>query len=98
MPVSLPTRSPRAQRLSLPETIRFFVLLARSRWLLRRLNAAHERVSRLGDDAVGDALLLAARSWLACHEEIEPLLGLPPPPPVAQVRAVLRRPAIEEVC
>lgn len=91
MPTALPARTvaPPARRLSWPDTVRFFYLLARSRWLLSRLNAAHERVARHGDDA---ALLRAARRWLACHEEIGRLLGLPLPLHVKQVRAALRIP------
>ena len=89
MPTALPTTPRPVRWLSWPDTVRFFYLLARARWLLSRLNAAHERVARLGDDTAGDALLLAARRWLACHEEIGRLLELPPPLHVTQVRAAL---------
>lgn len=90
MPTALPTSPRPARRLSWGETARFFFLLARFRWLLRRMNAAHEWVARVGEDVAGDALLQAARRWLACHEESAGLLELPPPPQVAQVRAILR--------
>lgn len=89
MPTALPTSPRPVRRLSLRETVRFFYLLARTRWLLRRLEAAHERVRRLGDDAAGDELLRAAHRWLHCHEEIGKLLGLPPPPHVAEVQTAL---------
>lgn len=101
MPTNLPTASPAphrpVRRLTLRETVRFFVLLAWSRWLLRRLNVAHERVRCLGDDAAGDELLRAAHRWLACHEEIGKLLNLPPPSHVMQVRAALRVPLDQPV-
>lgn len=98
MPTALPSSPRPARRLSWGETVRFFVLLARTRWLLWQLNAAHERVIRLGEDAAGDALLHAARRWLDCHEEIAGLLGLPAPTRVEQVRAVLRRTSSGEAC
>lgn len=98
MPTNLPTASPAPHRpvrhLTLRETVRFFVLLAWSRWLLRRLKAAHERVRRLGDDAAGDELLSAAYRWLDCHEKIGAMLGLPAPPQVAQVRAAIEKPRL----
>lgn len=93
MPTTLPATplAPRpVPRLSAGQTIRFFYLLARSRWLLRRLNAAHDRIEHDESDAASKALFAAAHRWLNCHEEIGGLLGLPPPPHVAQMRAVLR--------
>ena len=93
MPTTLPAASPAPRpipRLSLRQTVRFFYLLARSRWLLRRLNAAHDRIEHDKGDAASKALFAAARCWLDCHEEIGGLLGLPPPPHVEQMRAVLR--------
>lgn len=92
MPTALPTSPRRSRRLSWGETARFFVLLAQTHWLLWRLNAAHKRVARVGEDAAGDSLLHAARRWLDCHEEIGALLGLPPPPHVAQVQAIFETP------
>ncbi len=43
-----------------------------------------------GTDTAGDALLRAAECWLACHEEIGALLGVPAPPAVEEMRAVLK--------
>lgn len=93
MPTTLPAASPAPRpvpRLSLCQTVRFFYLLARSRWLLRRLNAAHDRIEHDKSDAASQALFAAAHRWLDCHEEIGGLLGRQPPPHVAQMRAVLR--------
>lgn len=89
MPTALPSRPPPARRLSLLETVRFFGLLARVRWLDSRLHAAHRRVDRLGLDAAGAELLRLARRWLDIHRQIGALLGIPEPPHVAQVRATL---------
>ncbi len=93
MPTTLPAvpLAPRpVPRLSAGQTVRFFYLLARSRWLLRRLNAAHARRDREGTDTASRTLFEAAHRWLDCHEEIGGMLGLPPPPHVVQMRAVLR--------
>lgn len=89
MPTDFPASPYPARRLSLPDTVRFFILLAKSHWLHRRLDAAHRRVGRFGTDVAGDGLLLAAERWLACHEEIADLLGQPVPSQVARVRAAL---------
>lgn len=92
MPTTLPTVAAPARpvpRLTFRQTVLFFVLLGRTRWLLWRLNAAHARVRRLDTPKAGAALLAAAHRWLDCHERIAALLDLPPPPHVAQVRAVL---------
>ena len=68
MPTTLPAvtvTAPRpAPRLTARQTVRFFYLLARSRWLLRRLNAAHDRLDREGTDAASKALFAAAHRWL----------------------------------
>ena len=93
MPTALPFRLPRVRRLSLPETVRFLVLIVCVRWLDRRLHAAHRRVDRLGLDAAGDELLRLARRWLDIHQQIGALLGIPEPPHIEQVRTTLRRPS-----
>jgi hypothetical protein len=90
MPTTLPPRTIPAPTLTLGQTVRFFWLLGRSRWLHHRLEAAHRHLDRAKTDAAGDALLRAAERWLACHEEIGVLLNLPVPPHVEEVRAVLR--------
>lgn len=90
MPTALPIPE---RRLSWAETVRFLGLVARVRWLDRRLHTAHARVDRLGLDVGGDHLLRLARRWLACHEAIGGLLGMPEPPHVAQVRIALGRPS-----
>lgn len=92
MPTALPFRPVRVRRLSWPETIRFLRLVAHLRWLDRRLHAAHARVDRLGLDMGGAALLRLAHRWLATHEAVAALLGIPEPPQVTQVRIALRRP------
>lgn len=89
MPTLLPTRPAPERRLSPLETIRFLGLIVRVRWLDRRLHAAHRRVDRLGLDAAGDELLRLAQRWLATHQQIGILLGVPERPHVAQVRATL---------
>lgn len=64
MPTVLPSRSAIAvatQRLSWRETARFLILLARVRWLNRRLAIVHDRSERLGLDAAGLDLLLTLR-------------------------------------
>lgn len=92
MPTALPTRPAPERRLSWPQTIRFLGLVARLRWLDRRLHAAHRRVDRLGPDLAGDELLRLTRRWLAAHGAVAALLGRPEPPQVSQVRIALRIP------
>ena len=93
MPTALPTRTETAtaaQRLSWPDTARFLILLARVRWLNRRLEAAHRRVKRYGLDVAGLDLVITARRWLDTHEAIADLLGLPESLEAAKVRATLQ--------
>lgn len=94
MPTTLPTAALArpVPRLTEWQTARFFYLLARTRWLYWRMNAAHARATSLGPPEAGAAFLAAAHRWLDCHERIAALLDLPPPPHVAQVRAVLHVP------
>ncbi len=92
MPTLLPIREPQARALSWPETVRFFVLLARVRWLDWRLHAAGRRTRRDSSDKAGDRLLALARRWLAVHAVIGALLGIPEPPHVAIVRVTLQPP------
>ncbi len=68
------------------------MLIARVRWLYRRMMAADRRVHRLGMDRAGLELLAIARRWLRCHEKIAALLRQPVPPELRQVRAALRPP------
>ena len=92
MPTALPIRSRHAaavQRLSWPNTARFLILLARVRWLNQRLEAGHRRVARYGLNVGGPDLIAAARRWLAVHEAIAVLLGVPELPEAAKVRASL---------
>ena len=92
MPTALPFRLPPVRRLTLPETVRFLVLIVRVRWLDRRLHAAHRRVDCLGLDAAGDELLRLARRWLDLHQQIGAMLGISELPHVAIVRATLQPP------
>ena len=96
MPTALPTRTEiaaAAQRLSWPDTARFLILLARVRWLNRRLEAAHRRVERYGLDVAGLDLVITARRWLDAQEAVSDLLRLPAPPEAAKVRATLQAPS-----
>ena len=100
MPTALPKRpeiAVAAQRLSWRDTIRFVILLARVRWLNRRLEAAHRRVECHGLDIAEPDLVIAARRWLDLHEAIARLLGIPEPLHVAQVRATIGPPHISGV-
>ena len=93
MPTALPSRSgvaAAAKRLSWPDTARFLILLVRVRRLNRRLEIGRRRVERDGLDVAGPDLLLTSRRWLATHEAIAGLLGVPEQPHVAQVRATLQ--------
>ncbi|MGH1592394.1 hypothetical protein ACRBEV_33285 (plasmid) [Methylobacterium phyllosphaerae] len=92
MPTMLPRRAGPERRLSWPETVRFFCLIARVRWLDRRLHATYRQVDRLGFDVAGAQLLDVAYRWLVVHQRIGALLGLPEPSHVAQVRAMLLKP------
>ena len=88
MPITLPILN---RRLTWPQTLQFFALLARVRWLDRRMYASHRLVDRLGEDVAGDELLKLAHRWLATHEAIGDLIGCPEPP---QVRVILKIPLI----
>lgn len=90
MPTTLPMRPTPAPTLTLGQAVRFFWLLGRARWLYRRLESAQRQMDQDGTDTAGDALLRAAECWLACHEEIGALLGVPAPPAVEEMRAVLK--------
>jgi hypothetical protein len=92
MPTILPRRTGPERRLSWAETIWFFCLIARVRWLDRRLHAACRDLDRLGLDVAGAQLLDIAYRWLAVHQRIGALLGLPEPSHVARVRAMLLKP------
>lgn len=92
MPMTIRTPSPTAaavERLPWSKMAGFLVLLARVRWLNRRLHAAHQRVNRNGLDGGGADLVLIVGRWLAAHRAISALLGCPEPTHVAQVRARL---------
>ncbi|MBE7203715.1 MAG: hypothetical protein INR70_38790, partial [Parafilimonas terrae] len=90
MPTSLPTRSARAQRLSLPETARLLFLVARVRFLDLRLSGLYSPAERRGRDPHGPTLLRLIRRWLAVHESIGSLLPwVPEPPHVQEVRTLL---------
>ena len=80
------------ERLSWLDTARFKLLLLRVRRLNRRMEAANQRVDRYGFDIAGTELALTMQRWLACHEAIGALLGVPEPPHVTQVRVTLQRP------
>ena len=93
MPTALPISSrlvAAVQRLSWLKTARLVGLLLRVRWLNRRLEAAHRRLERDGLDAASPALLLTVRRWMEAHEAMSALLGMPEPPQVEQVRAMMR--------
>ena len=93
MPTVLPDRpkaAAAAQRLSWPDTVRLLILLARVRWLNRRLDTARRQVAHHGLDVAGPDLVIVARRWLMMHEAIATLLRIPEPPEVAKVRATLR--------
>lgn len=93
MPTALPPRpgvAAAAQRLSWPDTARLLILLARVRWLNRRLKVARRRVVRDGLNVAGPTLIITAQRWLAVHETIAALLGIPEPPEVMRVRATLQ--------
>lgn len=92
MPTLLPARESQARTLSWPETVRFFVLLARVRWLDWRLHAAGRRTRTDSSDKAGDRLLTLARRWLALHARISALLGIPEPPHVQIARVTLQPP------
>ena len=88
MPTLLP--SPRGRRLSLTQTARFLFLVACVRLLDARLGALYLRAERRGREPHGPTLLRLVRRWLAIHEEIGAMLpGIPEPPHVREVRAVL---------
>ena len=89
MPTQLPTRPTVERRLSLPETARFLILVARVRLLDLRMH----RVVRQGPGFSDDRLLHLMRRWLALHEAIAATLpGVPEPKHVREVRAILRPP------
>ena len=94
MPTALPSQPTLALSLTLLQAVRFCWLLGRSRWLFHRLEAAQERLDRDKTDVAGDALLRAAERWLACHEEIGGLLGLPAPRRIEMMREVLHSPEV----
>ena len=86
MPTGIPGDPWRDRRLSLPQTIRFFVLLAKIQILDARLHS----LTRQGAGFADDRLLRVARKWLACHEAIGALLpGVLEPEYVAEMRAIL---------
>lgn len=92
MPVSLPSRSPRAPRLSLFDSALFLILVARARLLDLRLAALYRRAERRGCDPHGPTLLRFVRRWLAIHDQIGALLpGIPEPSHVHEVRMILER-------
>ncbi len=66
--------------------MRFFYLLARSRWLLRRLNAAHARLDREETDTASRTLFVGGAPLARLSREIGGMLGLRPPPHVVQMR------------
>ena len=87
MPTLLPHRPPAEPRLSLPETVRFLVLVASVRLLDLRMHAEVRR----GQGFADDRLLRLMRRWLALHERVAALLpGIPEPEHVREVRAILR--------
>ena len=90
MPTTLPAPSSTGHVLSWSDLVQFYVLIARARWLHRRLMAADRRLVRLGRDEDGFTLLLVARRWLQCHEAIAALLGRSVPLDVERVRLAMR--------
>ena len=91
MPTALPSRRHDDRRLTLLQTVAFLALIARARILDMRLSALYERAERRGQEPHGPTLLRLVRRWLTIHERIGALLpGIPEPPHVEQVRAVLQ--------
>ena len=87
MPTQLPTRPMVEPRLSLPETARFLILVAR----VRLLDVQMHRIVRQGSGFSDDRLLRLMRRWLVTHERIGALLpGIPEPEHVREVRAILQ--------
>ncbi|MCJ2063063.1 hypothetical protein MKK63_10115 [Methylobacterium sp. J-088] len=75
--------------MSLPETARLLLLVARVRLLDLLM---HVEVRR-GQGFADDRLLRLMRRWLAMHEAVGALLpGITEPEHDADVRAILRRP------
>ena len=86
MPTQLPTRPTIEPRLSLSETARFLILVAR----VRLLDLQMHRIVRQGSSFSDDRLLRLMRHWLALHERIGTLLpGIPEPEQVRIVRATI---------
>ena len=90
MPTALPSRRRDDRRLTFSQTIMFLVLIARIRILDMRLSAVYRRAERRGREPHGPTLLRLVGRWLTVHERIGALLpGIPEPPHVQEVRAVL---------
>ncbi len=88
MPTAIPAPEP---RLRARQIGRLVWLRLRTRYLLRRMERASLRTSRVGFDRAGGRLLYFAERWLACHAEAATILRCDEPPEVAQVRAILER-------
>lgn len=65
-------------RLTLRQGARVACLLLRARWLAWSMKRAK-----------GDELLRVAKLWVRCHDEVGVVLGMPEPPAVTNVRALL---------
>lgn len=92
MPTQLPVSPRRHDDRCLPpsQTVVFLTLIARVRILYMRLSALYARAERRGREQHGPTLLHFVRRWLAILEQIAALLpGIPKPPQVQEVRAVL---------
>jgi hypothetical protein len=90
MPTALPSRRHDGRRLTFPQTVVFLTLIVRVRVLDMRLSALYARAERRGGEPHGPTLLRLVRRWLVIHERIGVLLpGIPEPPHVREVRAVL---------
>ncbi|GJD66600.1 hypothetical protein MPEAHAMD_6798 [Methylobacterium frigidaeris] len=88
MPTAIPAGEP---RLSARQIARLVWLRLRTRYLLRRMERASLRASRVGFDRAGGRLLYFADRWLSCHAEAAEILRCEEPPEVAQVRAIFGR-------
>ncbi len=97
MPTLLPIREPQARVLSWPETVRFFVLLARVRWLDWRLHAAGRRTrATAATRPVIGSWPSPGAGWRSTPHQH--LLDIPEPPHVQIARGMLQPPLAARGC